>query len=186
MVCQHIIGGQLTQIQIQRAIKILLPREYVSREHSHRHIAANYLPGLMRIAKNHNVQKYLFFIVQLSTGPQVVKLIFLEDNGKPITSCSASDQNIKFRAILFVENKTDGFNCDSPVKVARWLNIDRSFSEVHLKKVSCSLFELSEDSRSIFCKSKESVQIQQDALLAKNISLCLIPLEYVEVEDIVD
>ena len=100
-----------------------------------------------------------FSLSKLSTGPQVVKLIFLEDNGKPITSCSASDQNTKFRAILFVENKTDGFNCDSPVKVTRWLNIDRSFSEVHLKKVSCSLFELSEDSRSIFCKSKESVQI---------------------------
>ena len=115
-----------------------------------------------------------------------MKLIFLEDNGKPIRSCSSSDQNIKFRAILFVENETGGFNCYSPVKVTRWLNIDRIFSEVHLKKVSCSLFELSEGSRSIFCKSKESIQIQQDALLAKNISLCYTPLEYIEVEDMVD
>lgn len=57
---------------------------------------------------------------------------------------------------------------------------------VDLKKVSCNLFELSEDSRSIFCKSIESIQIQQDALWAKNISLCQSPLEYVEVEDIVD
>ena len=115
-----------------------------------------------------------------------MKLIFLEDNGKPITSCSSSDQNIKFRAILFVENETGGFNCYSPVKVTRWLNIDRIFSEVHSKKVSCSLFELSEGSRSIFRKSKESIQIQQDALLAKNISLCYTPLEYIEVEDMVD
>ena len=115
-----------------------------------------------------------------------MKLIFLEDNGKPITSCSSSDQNIKFRAILFVENETGGFNCYSPVKVTRWLNIDRIFSEVHLNEVSCSLFELSEGSRSIFRKSKESIQIQQDALLAKNISLCYTPLEYIEVEDMVD
>ena len=124
----RLYGGQLTQIHIKRAIKTLLPREYVSRERSHRDIEANYLPGLMPNAKNHNVQKYRFFITQPSTGPQVVKLIFLDSNGKPITSCSSSEQNIKFRAILFVENETGGFNCDSPVKVTRWLNIDRIFS----------------------------------------------------------
>ena len=140
----------------------------------------------MPIAKNHNVQKYRCFIVQLSTGPQVMKLIFLEDNGKPITSCSSSGQNIKFRAILFAESETRGFTCDSSVRITQWLNIDRIFLEVHLKKVSCNLFKLSEDSRSIFCKSKKSFQIQQDALLAKNISLCHTSLEYVEVEDIVD
>ena len=37
----RLYGGQLTQIQIKRAIKILLPRQYVSRKRSHRHIAAN-------------------------------------------------------------------------------------------------------------------------------------------------
>ena len=67
---------------MKKAIKILLAREYVSRERLHRHMAANYLPGHMpnAYAKNHNVQKYCFFIVQLSTGPQVMKLIFLEGN----------------------------------------------------------------------------------------------------------
>ena len=40
-------GGKLTQIHMKRAIKILIPREYVSRERLHRHMAANYLPGHM-------------------------------------------------------------------------------------------------------------------------------------------
>ena len=40
-------GGKLTQIHMKRAIKILLPREYVSRERLHRHMAANYLSGHM-------------------------------------------------------------------------------------------------------------------------------------------
>ena len=114
----------MTQIHIKRAIEILLLREYVSREHSYRHIAANYLPGLTPIAKkNNNVQKYRFSIV-LSTEPQVMKLILLEEYGKPITSCLSSDQNIKFRAILFAENETGGLNCHSPVKVTQWLNVD--------------------------------------------------------------
>ena len=60
---------------------------------------------LMPIAKNHNLQEYCFFIVQLSTGPQVMKLIFLEGNWKTITLPLSSDQNIKLRAILFVENE---------------------------------------------------------------------------------
>ena len=102
----RLYGGELTQIHIKRAIKILLPREYFSRERFYRHIATNFLPGLMPITKNHNAQKYCFSIVHLSSEPQVIKFILLEDNWKTITLPLPSDQNIKRRAILFVENET--------------------------------------------------------------------------------
>ena len=40
------LNDRITYLHIKRAINIIIPREYVSRERSRRHIASNYLPGL--------------------------------------------------------------------------------------------------------------------------------------------
>ena len=51
------LNNRITYLHIKRAIKIIIPREYVSRERSRRHIASNYFPGLEPINSDHNVQK---------------------------------------------------------------------------------------------------------------------------------
>ena len=40
------LNQRITYLRIKRAIKITIPREYVSRERSRRLIPSNYLPGL--------------------------------------------------------------------------------------------------------------------------------------------
>ena len=49
------LNDRITYLDTKRAIKIIIPREYVSRERSHRHIASNYLPGLEPMKNDHNV-----------------------------------------------------------------------------------------------------------------------------------
>ena len=59
------LNDRTTYLHIKRAIKIIIPREYVSRERSRRHTASNYLPGLEPINNDHNVQKYRFYAFKL-------------------------------------------------------------------------------------------------------------------------
>ena len=49
------LNDRIIYLHIKRAIKIIIPREYISRERSRRHIASNYLPGLEPINSDHNV-----------------------------------------------------------------------------------------------------------------------------------
>ena len=145
-----IINDKLTLIHVKRAIKIILPREYVSRERSRRHIAANYLPGLSPIDKNHDVHKYSFYLFKLSTGYHLGKICFLEENGNSLTSCSSNRDDAKFRAILLFELDDNKFEFFQPMKLTGWLNIARVYSEVHLKKADDSVFLLNENSQRIF------------------------------------
>ena len=179
-------GKYRKEIHIKRAIKILLPREYVSRERSRRHIAANYLPGFQPLQKDHDVQKYRFFLIKLLSGIHIAKLVFLEDKGKPICSCSSESDGVKFRAILYEENESNTFFCRFPVKVTCWLNIKRVISEIYLDKTTDYTYELSENSRKIFREAKTNVQIEQDSNLAKCITKSEQPLEYLEIDDILD
>lgn len=52
------IDRKLTYIHATQAIKILLPREYVSRCHQKRHWASKYLPGKEPLNPTHNIFKY--------------------------------------------------------------------------------------------------------------------------------
>ena len=72
-------NDRITYLHIKRAIKIIIPREYVSRERSRRHIASNYLPGLEPMNSDHNVQKHRFSAFKLSSGCHFGKIIFFED-----------------------------------------------------------------------------------------------------------
>ena len=70
------LNDRITYLHIKRAINIIIPREYVSRERSRRHIGSNYLPGLELISSDHNVQKYCFYVFKLSSGYHLGKIFF--------------------------------------------------------------------------------------------------------------
>ena len=70
------LNDRKTYLHINRAIKIIIPREYVLRELSRRHIASNYLPGVEPTNSNHNVQRYCFYTFKLSSGYHLGKIIF--------------------------------------------------------------------------------------------------------------
>ena len=70
------LNDRITYLHIKRAINIIIPREYVSRERSRRHIGSNYLPGLELINSDHNVQKYCFYVFKLSSGYHLGKIFF--------------------------------------------------------------------------------------------------------------
>ena len=52
------VDGKLTYIHVSQAIKILFPREYVSRCRQKRHWASKYLPGKEPFIPTHDIFKY--------------------------------------------------------------------------------------------------------------------------------
>ena len=94
------LNDRINYLHIKRAIKIIIPREYVSRERSRRHIASNYLPGLEPINSDHNVQKYCFYAFKLSSGYHLGKAIFLKDHGNPVVSSNSVNIHVTFRTLV--------------------------------------------------------------------------------------
>ena len=179
------LNDRITYLHIKRAIKIIIPREYVSRERSRRHIASNYLPGLEPINSDHNVQKYRFYAFKLSSGYHLGKIIFLEDQGNPVVSSNSANAHVTFRALILSEQGENQFTYSSPLKISRWLNIDRVYSEVHLTSINGGRYLLGKNSENIFREIQKKQLEFEDFMLAKSIS-SNVSLDYVEVEEIVD
>ena len=97
------LNDRITYLHIKGAIKIIIPREYVSRERSLRHIASNYLPGLEPINNDHKLQKYYFYTFKLSSSYRLGKITFLEDQRNPVVSCNSANVHVKFRALILTE-----------------------------------------------------------------------------------
>ena len=103
------LNDRITYLHIKRAIKVIIPREYVPREPSCRHIASNYLPGLEPINGDHNVQKYRFYAFKLSSGYHLGKIIFLEDKGNPVVSSNSANADMNFRALILSKQGDNQF-----------------------------------------------------------------------------
>ena len=53
-----------------------------------------------------------------------------------MVSCQSANAHVRFRALILTEQGEDQFTYSSPLKISRWLNIDRVYSEVHLTSIS--------------------------------------------------
>lgn len=51
-------NGSLSYLHIKQALKLLLPREYISRSHQRRHWASRYLPGKDPVNQKYDIFKY--------------------------------------------------------------------------------------------------------------------------------
>ena len=169
----------------ERAIKIIIPREYVSRKQSHLQFASNYLPGLEPINNDHNVQKYRLYAFELSCGYHLGKIIFLEDQGNLVVSCKSANAHVTFKALILIEQGENQFAYSGPLKISRGLILDRLYSEVHLTSISGCRYLVGKNSENIFTEIQKEQLEFKDFVLAKSISLD-VSLDYVEVEDIVD
>ena len=108
------LNDRITYLDTKRAIKIIIPREYVSRERSCRHIASNYLPGLEPTKNDHNVQKYRFYAFKLSSGYHLGKMILLKDQGNPVILCNSANTHVEFRPLILTEQGENQFRYSSP------------------------------------------------------------------------
>ena len=121
---------------------------------------------------------------KLSSGYHVGKIVFLEDQGNPMVLPNSANAHVKFRALILTEQGENQFRYSSLLKISRWLNIDRVYSEVHLNSVNEGRYLLGKNSMNIFRKIQKKQLEIDDFVSAKKLSSD-VSLEYVYVEDIV-
>ena len=114
------VNGRLTYMHVKQAIKILLPREYISRSRQKRHWASKYLPGKEPLNPNHDIFKYCDVALKVvQKGKKKfqigrVEAIQLTKDGSEITSFQTKSKlPVRIRCSLY-NHEGDGRCLRSP------------------------------------------------------------------------
>ena len=102
-----------------------------------------------------------------------------------MVSSNSANVDVKFRALIFSKQGDNQFTYSTPLKISRWLDINRVYSEVHLTFINGSMYLLGKNSSNIFREIQKKQLEFEDFMLPKNLSSD-VSLDYVEVEDIVE
>lgn len=77
--------GHVSTMHVSTAIKMLLPREFISRNRSQRHIASVYLPGKSPLDPDHDIVKFSDVAIKAIKGKKkyfkLGRIISLQENG---------------------------------------------------------------------------------------------------------
>ena len=109
----------------------------------------------------------------------------MKDQGNPVVLSISANAHVKFRALILSEQGENQFTYSSPLKISRWLNIDKVYSEVHLTSINGSRYLLCKNSENIFREIQKKQLELEDFMLAKKLPSD-VSLDHVEAEDIVE
>ena len=131
-------NGTLMRYHIKKILKSIIPREYVSRERSKRHIASVYLPGMEPVPQNHDIVIFHDYTYKDSKNyVHVINISRIEDNnGNRKRSCS-STSNCRFIGKLY--EYFDG-SVANDLKFTKWLPVGIIISEVEINRDTDGLY----------------------------------------------
>lgn len=134
-------------IHVKKALKLLIPREFISKERSRRHWVSNSLHSSLKpIDPSHDVIQFRdvaiadkdnFFILHI--------LSILSEDGKELVSTSSKCRHT-VRGIIYRDVESNQYGFVSSVFVSRWLPVSKVLMEVVLETDSNGLAKLSERS----------------------------------------
>uniref|UniRef100_A0A7M5V3V3 Ubiquitin-like protease family profile domain-containing protein n=2 Tax=Clytia hemisphaerica TaxID=252671 RepID=A0A7M5V3V3_9CNID len=184
----RLIKGKLNRVHLKQALKILIPREYVSRERSRRHIASKFLPDSKEIDENHNVLLFRFVIAKIANEVVVCKVSSLNSQGKSIMSASSDDKHATCRLIPLekVPQKDHVYRMSDKIVVSDWLKISNILGEISMEESENGHMVVMEKSRAFIWHARATFMLDEDRKIAQKISKGLLPSEFKEVDDILD
>ena len=122
-----IVDGKETYIHIKQALKLLLPREYVSRCRQKRHWASQYLPGKEPLNPKHDIIKYCNVALKVThNGTPVydigrVEVIESTKDGSDVVSFEKKGkQSVRVRCSLYTEDENDVYFFSNDVILTKW------------------------------------------------------------------
>ena len=132
-------GGQLRDIHIKKALKLLIPREFISRNRSQRHISSKYLPGFEVIEKSHHIVLFCDIVLkaqfQRKKAYKVGRIISLRtDQGKNLVSTSSKSKTVKIRCLIY--QKSSGYyGAPLDMGITEWKSVSCVLKVLSLKFV---------------------------------------------------
>jgi len=144
--------GHVTHMHVSTAIKMLLPREFISRNRSQRHIASVYLPGKSPLDPNHDILKFSDVAIKSCKGKKnyfkLGRIVSLqESDGSDILSASSKNgKGFRCRCTLYEQNGNMVSVC-ADVLVSDWMSGSSILGPVNLRKTSRDgVYELAAES----------------------------------------
>ena len=132
-------GGQLRDIHIKKALKLLIPREFISKNGSQCHTSSKYLSGFEVIEKSHDI--VLFCDIALKAQFQhkeaykVGRIIALRsDQGKDLVITSSKSKTVKIRCLIY--QKSSGYyRAPVDMGITEWKSVSCVLKVLSLKFV---------------------------------------------------
>lgn len=114
-------------MHIKQALKLLLPREYISRCRQKRHWASKYLPGKEPVNPKHDIFKYcdvaLKFMQEGKTKYQIGRVEAMEsteDGSEVISFHLKSKASVRIRCSLYSRDENDLYFVSDDVLLTNW------------------------------------------------------------------
>jgi hypothetical protein len=142
-------GKETEKVHINKAFSYLIPREYMSRERSKRHIAAVYLPGEEPIAEGHDVVRFQHFAVKshIHGALDIVYIVCLADKyRKCIRSCAKDVGQSYYQGRIYEMSNTD-LIVRNKVQISPLTSVKNIIAEVMLKSTGKRLYTLTKDTK---------------------------------------
>jgi len=137
------VDGKLTYIHVSQAIKILLPREYVSRCRQKRHWASKYLPGKEPLNPTHDIFKYCDVALMVAQkGKRLYHIGRVEAmestrDGSEVTSFELKRKTpVRIRCSLYSCRERDLYCVPEDTLLTNWKSQASIITKVELQPVS--------------------------------------------------
>ena len=133
------VADKMEHVHVMTAFSMLIPREYVSRERSKRHIASVFVPGTAPVNPSHDIIKFRNYAIKAGADSlNIVKIIKLEDAAKTdVASCSRKDQSWKFRGRLYTIDDKGVISVPEDMRINRLRGVKDIVMEVTFDKSDC-------------------------------------------------
>lgn len=150
------VEGSMTYIHIKQGLKILLPREYISRCRQKRHWASQYLPGKEPLKPKHDIFKYCNVALRVvRNNKQIydigrVEVIESTKDGSEVISFEKKGKmSVRVRCSLYTEADNDVYFVANDVLLTTWKPPSALIGAVELEPISESpgKFKLHPESR---------------------------------------
>ena len=144
--------GHVSSMHVSRAIKMLLPREFISRNRSQRHIASVYLPGKSPLDPDHDTLKFSDVAIKAIKGKkkyfELGRIISLQENGGSdiFSASSKKGKGFRCRCSLYQLNGNT-VSVPADVLVSDWILRRTLLGPVNLRRTSRNgVYELAAES----------------------------------------
>ena len=169
-------------VHISRAIKVLLPREYISKERSRRHwVGKSLLQAWKQIDKSHDVIRFRDVAVKGKENIEFLHILSIQsEEGKEQLSASSKVKGA-IRGRPYTEVSEGKYDVPYQILLTKWIPLNKVVCEIEMVKNDDGTSSLSED-------SKAKLQSQQKDTSSKITSVedGDVDDEYYEVEKVLE
>ena len=137
-----------SELHISRALKLLLPREYIAKERSRRHwVGKSLIQAWKEIDGSHDVIRFRDIAVKVKGATVFMHILSIQsDEGKEQISASSKTKGT-IRGRPYVEIGDNRYDVSHRTLLTRWIPLSKVLCEVEMLKNNDGTCSLSEDSK---------------------------------------